>query len=313
MKRTPFTFQTSDGLNINAYCWQPEKNKHIKGIIQIAHGMAEHILRYDAFSQFLVSQGFVVYGNDHRGHGHSVMAPDDRGYFADRHGFELVVDDMFRLTSIATNEHPNVPVFLFGHSMGSFLTRRYIAKYHHKIDGAILSGTGGDQGIIGSIGLLLAKLEKRRIGARTPSPLLDKLTFGSFNKAIEQPRTKFDFLTRDDAVVDAYIEDELCGFVCSAGFFEDLLSGIALIHQKNQINQIPKDLPLLIISGDQDPVGDNGKGIHKVYKQYTSHGLHQVAMKLYKGARHELINETNKQEVYDDILYWLDHSMKGAH
>lgn len=312
MIRTPFTFQTSDGLQINTYRWQPEQNDSIKGIVQLAHGMAEHILRYEEFSRFLVSHGFVVYGNDHRGHGQSISAPDDRGFFAEHAGFELAVDDMSRLTSIAKNDYPNVPIFLFGHSMGSFLTRRYMAKYGHKIDGAILSGTGGDQGIVGSIGLLLAKLEKRRIGARTPSPLMDKLTFGSFNKSVHHPRTKFDFLTRDAEVVDAYIDDPLCGFVCSAGFFVDLIEGIASIHQEEQIKRIPTDLPLFIISGDQDPVGDYGKAVQKVYEQYINLGLQHVTMKLYQGARHEILNEINKAEVYEDILYWLQHILKGV-
>src|SRR5690625_5122728 len=144
MIRIPFTFKTSDKQHIQAYRWQPDKDEHAKGIVQLAHGMAEHILRYEEFSRFLVSHGFVVYGNDHRGHGQSISAPDDRGFFAEHPGFELAVDDMSRLTSIAKNDYPNVPIFLFGHSMGSFLTRRYMAKYGHKIDGAILSGTGGN-------------------------------------------------------------------------------------------------------------------------------------------------------------------------
>lgn len=312
MIRSQFTFQTSDGVQINSYRWQPNKQTELVGIIQLAHGMAEHILRYNDFSRFLASHGFVVYGNDHRGHGHSITAPDDRGYFADENGFELVVDDMYRLSAIAKNEHPDLPLFLFGHSMGSFLTRRYIAKYGDKIAGAIICGTGGDQGIIGSIGLMLAKIEKKRIGARTPSPLLDKLTFGQYNKLIDNPRTAFDFLTHNEAVVDAYVEDELCGFVASAGFFVDLIGGIELIHRDDQVARVPKHLPLFIIAGDEDPVGDFGKAIIKVYEQYRNSGMQHVSMQLYKGARHEILNETNKADVYEDILYWLRHIMKGV-
>src|SRR5699024_10695235 len=194
MSRTQFTYTSSDERKINAYSWQPEDVSTINAIIQLSHGMAEHIQRYDAFSHFLTQNGFVVYGNDHRGHGHSVTAPDDRGYFADKNGFELVVDDMFRLTAIAKNTYPDLPVFIFGHSMDSFLTRRYMVKYGKHINGVVLSGTGGDQGFLGKIGLQLAKIEKRRIGARTPSKLLDKLVFGDFNKSITNPRTAFDFL-----------------------------------------------------------------------------------------------------------------------
>src|SRR5699024_1472877 len=259
MNRSQFTYTSSDQRKINAYSWQPEDVHTIKAIVQLSHGMAEHIQRYDAFSQFLTQNGFVVYGNDHRGHGQSVTAPDDRGYFAEKNGFELVVDDMFRLTAIAKNAYPDVPVFIFGHSMGSFLTqngfvvygndhrghgqsvtapddrgyfaekngfelvvddmfrltaiaknaypdvpvfifghsmgsfltRRYMVKYGKHINGVVLSGTGGDHGCVGKIGLQLANLEKRRIGARTPSKLLDKLIFGNFNKFIPNARTPF--------------------------------------------------------------------------------------------------------------------------
>ena len=312
MIRSQFTFQTSDNTRINAYCWQPKNKTDIRGVIQLAHGMAEHIVRYDDFSRFLVSHGFVVYGNDHRGHGDSVTAPDDLGYFADENGFDVVVDDMYRLSAIAKNDHPNLPLFLFGHSMGSFLTRRYLVKYGANLTGAILCGTGGDQGITGSIGLMIAKMEKRRIGARTPSPLLNKLTFGRFNQHIENRRTSFDFLTRDETVVDAYVHDPLCGYIPSAGFFVDLIGGIQLIHQADQIARVPKHVPLFFIAGEEDPVGHFGKAVQQVYEQYKHNGVQHVSIKLYKGARHEILNETNQAEVYEDILYWLQHIMKGV-
>lgn len=306
MNRSQFTYTSSDQRKINAYSWQPEDGHTIKAIVQLSHGMAEHIQRYDAFSHFLTQNGFVVYGNDHRGHGQSITAPDDRGYFAEKNGFELVVDDMFRLTAIAKNAYPDIPVFIFGHSMGSFLTRRYMVKYGKHINGVVLSGTGGDQGFLGKIGLQLAKLEKRRIGARTPSKLLDKLIFGNFNKFIPNARTPFDFLTRDEAVVDAYIADEACGFIESAGFYTDLLYGINLVHKQEQIERIPKTLPVFLIAGTEDPVGHFGKGVRKVYEQYQSEKLLDIQMHLYKGSRHELLNEWNKDEVYNDVLAWLE-------
>lgn len=306
MSRSQFTYTTSDDRKINAYCWEPEEKLPIKGIVQLSHGMSEHIKRYDAFSRFLNQNGFIVYGNDHRGHGNSVTAPDDRGYFADKNGFEFVVDDMFRLTAIAKNEHPNLPIFIFGHSMGSFLTRRYMVKYGKHINGVVLSGTGGDQGLLGKIGLQLAKIEKRRIGARTPSKLLDKLIFGNFNKFIKNPRTTFDFLTSDEAGVDAYIGDEHCGFIESAGFYADLLYGINLVHKKEQIERIPKALPIFLIAGTEDPVGDFGSGVQEVYKSYISQQLSDVTLRLYEKSRHELLNEWNKNEVYHDVLTWIE-------
>lgn len=306
MSRSQFTFKTSDNKTINSYRWLPKKEETIKGIVQISHGMAEHIRRYHSFSQFLTENGFVVYGNDHRGHGLSITAPDDRGYFADEDGFEKTVNDMFRLTAIAKNEYPNLPIFIFGHSMGSFLTRRYMVKYGKHIDGLILSGTGGDQGIIGNIGHMLAKIEKQRIGARTPSKLLDKLIFRNFNKGINNPRTPFDFLTRDEVVVDEYIRDDLCGFVESAGFYTDLLYGINLVHKKSQVERILKDLPIFLISGDEDPVGDYGRGVENVYNQYKQFHLTDVSIQLYEGSRHELLHEWNKNKVYHDILSWIE-------
>src|SRR5699024_3906744 len=311
MSRLQFSFQTSDQVKINAYRWQPDSDIPIVGIVQIAHGMVEHILRYDPFCHFLTTHGLVVYGNDHRGHGHSISAPDDRGYFADKNGFELVVDDMLRLSAIAQNEYPSAPLFLFGHSMGSFLTRRYMAKYRDKLRGVILSGTGGDQGIIGKIGYLLATVEKHRIGARTPSLLLDKLIFRNFNKLFDNPRTPYDFLTRDEAVVDEYIHDDLCGYTATAGFYADLIYGNNLVNTDEQVARIPKDLPIFLIAGDKDPVGNQGKGVREVYEQYKRHNLH-VSMKLYEGARHELLHEWNKADVYEDILNWLKEIMKGV-
>lgn len=305
MKVTDVSFIASDGKKIQTYEWKNTQGKNIKAIIQIAHGMAEHVLRYEAFANFLTDQGCIVYGNDHRGHGKNIVAPDDKGFFTDDNGFHRVVADMYELTEIIKEKYPKTPIIIFGHSMGSFLTRRYIQLHGNQVDGVILSGTGGDQGIIGKLGLLVAKTEKRRIGRRTPSPVMDKLVFGKFNEQFKDARTDFDFLSRDEREVDAYIADDLCGFVCSSGFFVDLLEGINLIHQKKEVMKTPKTLPILLISGDQDPVGNNGKGVKGVYELYREVGCQHVAFKLYQGARHELLNEKNKEEVYEDILNWM--------
>lgn len=310
MNRTDVSFEASDGKKIQTYQWKNNDNPHAKAIIQIAHGMAEHVLRYEDFANFLTENGFIVYGNDHRGHGNNIVAPDDKGFFTDHNGFHRVVADMYELTNYIKKTHPNVPVIIFGHSMGSFLTRRFIQLHGNEVDGVILSGTGGDQGIMGKLGLLLAKAEKRRIGRRTPSKVMDKLVFGKFNEQFDTARTDFDFLSRDTAEVDAYIADDLCGFICSSGFFADLLEGINLIHQKKEVMQTPKALPILLISGDADPVGDNGKGVKNVYELYRDVGCEHVAFKLYNGARHELINETNKEEVYEDVLNWMIHILE---
>ncbi len=308
MKRTSFTIKTTDEVTLNGYQWEND-NGQAHGMIQIAHGMAEHILRYDAFSQFLTDNGWIVYGIDHRGHGESIANIDDKGFFAETNGFEKVVHDMKLLTDKIKENHPDLPLFIFGHSMGSFLTRRYTQVFEEDIAGIILSGTGGSKGLIGKIGLQIAKFEAWRTGVRTPSPLLDKLTFGQYNKKFKPARTKFDFLSRDDAEVDTYIADELCGFICTAGFFVDLISGLNTIHEAKELDKMDRQLPVFIISGDEDPVGDHGKGVKKVYESFVKRDQ-PVTLRLYEGARHELLNEKNREEVYEGILKWLEQTVK---
>lgn len=303
--REQFYLPINKEVSLNCLVWSPDDSTQVKGVVQLAHGMVEHIMRYEHFAQYLTNQGLIVYGNDHRGHGKSVMAPDDRGYFADEDGFQKVVQDMQELTQKIKAEHPELPIFLFGHSMGSFLTRRYIQLYGGELSGVILSGTGFDPGLMGKIGVQLAKLDARRIGPRTPSKLMNKLVFGGFNKSFSPARTEFDFLSRDNDVVDAYIADDLCGFIPAARFYADLLTGMQIIHQSDEIAKVPKNLPIYLIAGDLDPVGDNGKGVEKVYEQYKDAGLTNVDIKLYKDARHEILNELNKEEVYKDIADWL--------
>lgn len=305
MNRRHFFIHRSRDVRLNGYCWMPEKPNQAKAVIQIAHGMAEHILRYEQFAEYLTTQGYIVYGHDHRGHGGSVMAPDDWGFFADSNGFEKVVEDMHMISEKIQKQYPELPLFLFGHSMGSFLARRYIQLYKN-ISGVILSGTGGSQGLIGKAGKLIAAIEARRIGRRTPSKLMNTLTFGDFNKAFQPARTAFDFLTRDEQAVDLYIKDKYCGFICSAQFYKDLLYGIEIIHRPKEVAHINHDLPIYLIAGTNDPVGNHGKGVKQVYEQYLAAGIHNVSLSLYQDARHELLSELNKQEVYTDVSNWLE-------
>lgn len=297
-----FTFLSNDHITIHTYKWGNHKTP--KGIVQIAHGMAEHAKRYEAFAHFLVEKGFIVYANDHRGHGHSIDLPDEQGFFAARNGFQHAVDDMKTLNDNIHEAYPNIPVFLFGHSMGSFLSRRYAQLYGNTIDGLILSGTGYDQGFAGKLGIQLAKVEIRRIGMRTPSPLLDKLVFGNYNKAFAPARTKFDFLSRDEDAVDVYVDDPKCGFTSTAGFFHDLFRGLSLIHKKREVARTPYSLPIFILSGDADPVGDAGEGVMKVADLYQRY-CENVDVKLYRDGRHEMLHEINREEVYEDIYHWL--------
>ncbi|MCR2823688.1 alpha/beta hydrolase [Lederbergia panacisoli] len=272
-------------------------------ILQLAHGMAEHIDRYDEFAEYLVQNGIFVYGNDHRGHGETGAKAGVVGFLAEKDGFDRVVDDLYHINQSIQNDYRDTPVFLMGHSMGSFLVRRYIQKYSASVEGVILSGTAGSPGLAGKIGKGVAKWEGRIKGPKTPSPFLDRLSFGSFNKGIQNPNTRFDWLSRDSNEVEKYIIDPRCGFVCSSGFFYDLFEGLEKIHNPKLNQSIPKDLPMLFFSGDKDPVG--GNKVQQVIQQYKKMGLLNIDSTLFKDGRHEMLNEVNKDEVYRLVQQWI--------
>lgn len=301
LESSSFYFSGKDGKRIYAKKWFSAEKP--RAILQVAHGMAEHIERYHDFACFLTANGIYVYGNDHRGHGRTENCDEDRGYFADENGYETIVEDMNVLTDIIKADYPKCPLFLFGHSMGSFFSRRYIQRFGDRINGVIFSGTGGHPGLLGKIGVKLASREAKKHGRRTPSLRMDHLTFGSYNRSIKLVRTKFDWLSRDEKEVEKYINDPLCGAVFKAGFFEDFLGG--LVHLYDEDDKIPKDLPALFLSGDRDPVGKFTKGVLQSFRQLRAAGIKDASFKFYPGARHEILNETNKHEVYDDILYWI--------
>jgi alpha-beta hydrolase superfamily lysophospholipase len=304
--QSAFTFQTDDGFEIFSKKWIREDVGKPKAIVQIAHGMAEHILRYDSFARELVNENVFVYGNDHRGHGETGRNTNSIGYFADEQGFEKVVQDMQKLTAIIEKEYPDVPIFLFGHSMGSFLSRRYIQIFGSRLSGVILSGTGGDPGVMGKIGKMIAAREIKKKGRKTPSPLLNKLTFENYNKAFQPNKTEFDWLSRDEKEVDKYIDDSFCGGIFTTGFFYDFLSGLGAINKPQNLKLIPGELPIFLISGTKDPVGGkNGKGVLTSLQLFKQAGIRDVSIKLYENARHEILNEINKEEVQKDIIHWI--------
>ena len=300
-----FTFKSSDETEIFVYKWMPEEG-NAKGIVQIAHGMAEHAERYDRFARHLTKNGYIVYGNDHRGHGKTAGTMENLGYLADVDGFELLVRDLQTLSSIIKNDNPHLPLFLFGHSMGSFAAQRYIMLRGNDLDGVILSGSNGKQGFILKAGSFIAKREIKKYGRKAQSPKLNDLIFSGYNKAFEPSRTGSDWLSKDEKEVDKYISDPYCGTVFTAGFFYDFFTGLMKIEAKKNIALIPNDLPIYIFSGDKDPVGKCGKGIVNLYKRYKDHGVKDVQYKLYKDGRHEMLNEINRDEVMDNVVKWLD-------
>jgi alpha-beta hydrolase superfamily lysophospholipase len=306
MLHNNFTFRSDEGTEIYVNQWMPEEKAQVKGIVQIAHGMAETSDRYARFADRLTANGYIVYANDHRGHGKTAKTLEHVGYLAEKDGFHWLVEDVHKLSEIIKKSHPNLPLFLFGHSMGSFIAQRYITQYGNILKGVILSGSNGRQGIILNAALLLAKGEIRKNGRKARSEKLNSLIFGKYNKAFHPARTEFDWLSRDDAEVDKYINDPFCGGVFTAGFFYDFFTGLKEIEDKNKLKYIPKELPIYIFSGDKDPVGQNGKGIIKLYNTYQKLGIHDVAYKLYENGRHEMLNETNREEVMQDVIHWLN-------
>lgn len=306
MSYSRFKFTAMDGVIINVHKWGLEEGQAIKGIVQISHGMAEWAYRYDYFAKALNREGYIVYANDHRGHGLTAPSMEDVGYISDNDGFFDKVEDMRELNQLIREEHPSLPVVLFGHSMGSFLSQRYIQLYGSDLVGVILSGSNGKQGPIINLGIALAYLEMKFKGRRHRSRLLDKLSFGSYNRAFPDNRTKFDWLSRDEKLVDRYIEDPYCGGIFTSSFFYDFLRGLKMITRRKNLEAVSKNLPIYIFSGSMDPVGGFGKGVEKLKEMYETHGLKEVSLVLYPEGRHEMLNEINRDEVIEDIVRWLD-------
>lgn len=310
MNADTFTLSRPDGATIHVYQWLPAGEP--TAIVQIAHGMAEHAGRYERFAQALTDAGYAVYAEDHRGHGRTGEAAT-LGYFADDDGWGKIVEDMDAVTRHAVAEHPGLPVVLFGHSMGSFLARDYVVRHGGGLSAAIICGTAGDPGMLGKVGAKIAAVESRVRGRRHPSGLMTKLTFGSYNAAFKPTRTDFDWLSRDETEVDKYVADPLCGFLCTSGFFGDLLGGLTRVNSDAVMSGIPADLPLLLISGTQDPVGGKqAAGVNSVADQLRRSGVVDLTVKLYPEARHELLNETNRDDVTADVLAWIAQRLERA-
>ncbi len=301
-------YQTmSDGTAVALHQWLPKKTP--KAVIHIVHGMAEHSLRYDGFAEDACKHGFTVFSADHRGHG-KTAGYGLKGYLADKDGFKRVVDDQKEINEEIGKIYPDVPVIILGHSFGSFITQSYIENYGNTVSACILSGSAGPNPIIG-IALFLANLNVLFHGKKNISKMMDKLSFGSYNKKIKSPKTKFDWLSRDENEVIKYINDDLCGFICTAGFYKDLMQGLKIIHTRSALSQIPATLPILIAAGSEDPVSSYGKTLLKLYSLYKQNGIKNVEIKLYEGARHEILNETNKEEVKTDIFGWIKKTING--
>lgn len=295
---------STDGKNqLQVVIWEPSIS--IIGIVQISHGMIEYIKRYDQFARYLNQEGFLVIGNDHLGHGETAKNDDELGYFCTSNMSQTVVADLYEVTRFAKKKYPDIPYFLLGHSMGSFMARRYIMTYGNELDGVIISGTGNQSKIVLKAGKMMAALTKFFKGDHYRSPMLKKLFFSKFNKHIPNVRTSNDWLTKDEVIVDTYNKDKYCTYSFTVNGYRTLLEVLSFIQNSNNIVKIPKNLPVFLIAGEEDPVGNYGKAVKHVYEIYKKTGIDDISMKLYKNDRHELINETDKEAVYADIINWL--------
>ena len=306
--RTDHYFDSCGAGRIHYCKWTPEGE--IRGIVQIVHGIAEFVERYDDFANYLNTQGYLVVAEDHMGHGQSIGEDGVQGYF--QGGWFAAVNDTLKLMKDTMAEYPGIPYVLFGHSMGSFMARTILARYPDcGITAAIICGTGWQPK--GALPLLIKVVEKicKKTGERNPSEKLQNMVFGGYNKRIENPRTPCDWLTRDETIVDAYIEHPLCGFTPACGLLRDMMKGIYYVEQEKNLKNMKKHLPVFFIAGAEDPVGPYGKGVEQAVKAFKKAGMINVACRIYPDCRHEILNELNKQEVYEDVAAWLEPYVMG--
>jgi alpha-beta hydrolase superfamily lysophospholipase len=306
MPESAFFFHAEDGVRLLGRRWPPEGAP--RDVVQIAHGLAEHSARYGRLAAALNAAGHAVYASDLRGHGPS-CAPADLGHFADEDGWAKCLADLWTFNRLIASELPGVPIAFFGHSMGSFLGRRFVAEHSHALAGAAFSGSNGKPPPIAALGRLIACAERLRLGRRGKSALLNQMMFGGFNKPFEPARTAFDWLSRDEAEVASYVADPLCGFPFTTQLAVDLLDALAGLADPASLVPIRKDLPITVFSGEKDPVGANIQGL---FDAMRAAGFSRLTTRLYPGARHETLNETNRDEVTRDLIAWLDGVVDGA-
>lgn len=304
MKKEEFYFDSNDGLTkIRALKFIPDGE--VKAILQISHGMVEFIDRYEGFANYLCEKGFLVVGNDHLGHGGSVNSKEDWGYFAKKDGYRIVLDDILKLLKIVKKDYPNKKYYLLGHSMGSFLARLFLIEYGNELDGAIIMGTGQQSKGTLVAGKALIKLISLFKGEKYRSSFINNMALGSYNKKFEPSKTHCDWLTKDEKIVNWYYNEPRCQFVFTLNGYYNLFSLIEQIIDEKNLKKMPKDLPVLIVSGEDDPVGNFGKDPKAVYETFKSIGMKNLDLKLYPNDRHEILNETDKALVYEDIYNWL--------
>ena len=307
-----FTFLSSDGrTQLHGAQWTPADREPI-AVLQIAHGVAEHILRYDDFARYLNDRGILVAGHDHLGHGKSLPEGGTPVYFGDGSTWETVVDDIHLLHDRLREQYPDLPILLMGHSMGSFLSRSYLIRYPGTVDGAIIMGTGYMSTASTAASLAVIHAECLRNGESRPSAVATKASFGIYNRRFAPNRTSMDWLSLNPDNVDAYLKDPLCQGNASAGLFREMLSGIRFVCKEDNIRKMNHHTPILFISGAMDMVGDCSKGVERAAAAFQRAGMRDVTVKLYPELRHEVLKEDCREQVYDDIDRWLEGKLAGV-
>ncbi len=308
MQASTSTHTATDGAAIFVYRWAPDGEP--RAVLHLAHGMAEHAARYARLAESLTAHGFVVYANDHRGHGKTAK-PEDLGHVGDTGGWGHLIGDVRALCRKEMAAHPGLPFVLFGHSMGSFMVQELLFELSDELTAAVLSGSNGKPTPLAAAGRLIARAERLRLSPRGHSKVLSGLSFEAFNKTFAPNRTAYDWLSRDAAEVDAYVNDPLCGFDCSTATWIEVLDALARIADPALQSRIKKTLPIYVFAGKEDPASDRTKGIQQLLGAYGRAGLTDVTHHFYDGARHETLNETNRDEVTADLCRWLDAKVLG--
>lgn len=304
--RTDVWFDSHGAGKIHGCCWTPEGE--VKAVVQIVHGIAEFVERYDTFARYLTGLGFAVVAEDHMGHGQSINGDGIQGYF--HGGWFTAVEDTVQLMKDTMAEYPGLPYVLFGHSMGSFMTRTILCRYPDcGISAAVICGTGWQPTFAMPALIRVVEGICKKTGETKPNEKLQGMVFGSYNARVEHPRTDFDWLTRDAKIVDAYIAHPLCGFTASCGLLRDMMKGIYYAQQKENLAKMKKELPVFFIAGGDDPVGPYGKGVHRAAEAFRKAGMTDVKVRIYPLCRHEILNEINKEAVFEDVAQWIQEKI----
>lgn len=299
-----FRFPSKDGIHkIHGVKWIPDTKP--VAVLQIIHGMVEFIERYEAFAEYMAAKGFVVVGHDHLGHGKSVNQSSEWGYFCKKQSSDTVLCDIHRVTVNMKKEYPDIPYFVMGHSMGSFFARKYACRFSDEITGLIVMGTGQLPYAARKIARLVLAMNTLVYGDTHRSKMIDNIMFGSYNGRIAHPKTHYDWLTKDEKIIDWYVRTPECTFKFTNNGFKTILDTLDDIQNGKNVDKIRKDLPILVVAGEQDPVGAYGAGVKQAYEMYEKADIKDITCKLFKDDRHEILNETDKEQVYAYIYEWL--------